>query len=326
MSAPLPTTARSPDAVGYLTFLRTLRDASPHSLRAVDADLRDLSAFLAERRGAASEAPPPDLARVDRREVRAYLAHLAGRNAAPTIGRKLATLRGFYRWLVREGRRGDSPMDGITNPRKARKLPETVDLETVVAVLEAPPDDTPAGLRDRAMLELLYASGLRVSELTGLDVRDVDLDSGFVRVSGKGRKTREVPFHARAGRAVARWIAARPAFLGGTEDAGVLFLNQRGGRLTARSVRRVLDQAVLRCAARRAMHPHLLRHAFATHLLGSGVDVRLIQELLGHASVATTQIYTHVSIDHLTRVYDAAHPRARLPRLEPGKGKTNDGQ
>jgi len=313
----MPRAALCTDARDYLQHLRTLRDASPHTLRAVDADLRDLGAFIAARAGAASPtqededaAPPQELARVDRLEVRAYVASLARKNAARTIGRKLATLRGFYRWLQREGRRGDSPMDGITNPRPGRRLPDTVDVDTVIAVLEAPPADTPAGLRDRALLETLYAAGLRVSELTGLDVPDLDLEAGFLRVVGKGRKQREVPIHRRAARAIAAWLEARRGWLDGRPETAAVFLNRRGGRLGARSVRRLLEEAVLRAAAGQHIHPHMLRHAFATHLLGSGVDLRIIQELLGHASVSTTQVYTHVSIDHLTRVYDAAHPRA----------------
>ncbi len=293
-----------PQAQAYLTFLRAVRNVSKHTLRATEADLRDFSAFLGER------APDAPLRDVDRLDVRTYVASLARRNSARTIGRKLATLRGFYRWLQRCRERDDSPMDGITNPRAGRPLPEVADVDTVVALLEAPPADTPAGLRDRALLELLYAAGLRVSELVGLDVADVDLEVGGLRVFGKGRKQRLVPIHRRAVRVVRAWLAARPRLVAG-EDGGALFLNQRGGRLTARSVRRILDQAVLRAAVGRPLHPHALRHCFATHLLGSGVDLRHIQELLGHESVSTTQIYTHVSVEHLASVYDAAHPRAR---------------
>jgi len=294
------------DVYGYLTYLRTLKDASPHTLRATDADLRDLAGFLLTRPGT------PAVGRVDRQDLRAYVASLARRNAARTISRKLATLRGFFRWLVREGRRDASPMDGLTNPRQGRPLPEDLGVDDVLALLEAPPADTAVGLRDRALLEVLYAAGLRVSELVGLDLGQLDLVGGFLRVLGKGRKTREVPIHRR-GVAVLRVYLerARPELLGAREDHAAVFLNRRGGRLTDRSVRRSLDQAVLRAATARSVHPHMLRHSFATHLLGSGVDLRIIQELLGHESVGTTQIYTHVGVEHLTRVYDAAHPRAR---------------
>lgn len=301
------------DAAAYIEFLRAIRDASPHTLRATDADLRDLASFLVMRPGA------PPLGRVDRQDLRAYLASLARRNAARTISRKLATLRGFFRWLVREGRLEASPMDGITNPRQGRSLPEVLDVDSVLTLLEAPPGDTPQGLRDRALLETLYAAGLRVAELVGLDRARLDLAAGFVRVIGKGRKTREVPIHRRAARVLRRYLdEARPALLGDHAPHDAVFLNRRGGRLTDRSVRRIIDNTVLRAAAARNVHPHMLRHSFATHLLGSGVDLRLIQELLGHESVGTTQIYTHVGIEHLTQVYDAAHPRAhrRAPKPE----------
>ena len=307
MTPPAPAVVLGdPDAAAYVEHLRTLRDASPHTLRATDADLRDLADFLAGRPGA------PPVARVDRQTLRAYVASLARRNAARTISRKLATLRGFFRWLVREGRLDASPMDGLTNPRQGRPLPEVLGVDDVLALLEAPPADSPVGLRDRALLETLYASGLRVAELVGLDLVDLDLGAGFMRVVGKGRKTRDVPIHRRGVRVLERYLAAgRPALLGDRPDEGALFLNRRGGRLTDRSVRRSLDAAVLRAATARSVHPHMLRHSFATHLLGSGVDLRVIQELLGHESVGTTQIYTHVGVEHLTRVYDAAHPRAR---------------
>lgn len=301
-----------PDPIGgspraYLRYLRAVDNASPNTLRATDADLRDLAAFLRTR----PAAPPID--RVDRLTARAYVAALTARNKPRTISRKLATLRGFYRWLVREGIRDDSPMDGLTNPRAGRALPDVLDVDAVLALLEAPPADTPRGLRDRAVLELLYAGGLRVSELVGLDRRHLDLAAGFVRVTGKGRKTRDVPIHTRAARALERWLAARPALMG-DRDLDAVFVSVRGARLGDRAVRRLIDDAVTRCAAARRVHPHMLRHSFATHLLGGGVDLRVIQELLGHASVSTTQVYTHLGIEDLARVYDQAHPRARADK------------
>ncbi len=316
----MPTASQETDAGApgaYLKHLRAVRNASPHTLRATEGDLADFAAFLKEHRGGKA------VARVDRHEVRAYVADLARRNAARTVSRKLSTLRGFFRWLQVEGTRDDSPMDGIANPRAGRPLPETLPVDDVVALLEAPPGDSAAGLRDRVILELLYAAGVRVGELVGLDVRDLDLDGRRVRVTGKGRKTRDVPIHARCAAAIRAWLPRRGELLGAggySRDHGALLLNLRGGRLTDRSVRRIIDQAVLRCAAGRHVHPHLIRHAFATHLLDSGVDLRHIQELLGHASISTTQIYTHVSVEQLVRVYDAAHPRAvvhRQPDLPP---------
>jgi len=303
MSLPTPT----PPRLAYGTFLRTVRNASPHSLRAVDGDLRDFEAFLADT------APGVEALAVDPPRMRAYVADLARRVSPRTISRKLSTLRAFYRWLVREGLREDSPMHAITNPRQGRPLPEAVPIDTMMSLLEGPVADTPAAHRDRAILQLLYAAGLRVGELVGCDVGSVDLVQGWVRVTGKGRKTREVPVHGACCEALRAWIPRRGVFLGKggyTQDHGALFLNQRGGRLTARSVRRILDREVLRTAAGQHVHPHMIRHAFASHLLDGGVDVRHIQELLGHASLSTTQIYTHIGIDRLVRAYDDAHPRA----------------
>ncbi|MEZ4265231.1 MAG: tyrosine recombinase [Myxococcota bacterium] len=299
----------------YLHHLRTLDNASPHTLRAVSGDLRDLADFL-DRAGAV-EGPDG----VDPLRVRAYVADLAQRTGARTVARRLSTLRGFYQWLVRQGRRDDTPMHGLQNPRQGRPLPESVPIDTMMALLTPPSVDTPAAHRDHAMLQLLYASGLRVSELCGLDCADLDVARGWVRVLGKGRKVREVPVHDKARAALGRWLAARAAWVpkrvdtragapAKNPDADALFLNQRGGRLTDRSVRRVLDREVLRVAAAQHIHPHMVRHAFATHLLDGGVDIRHIQELLGHASISTTQIYTHVGIERLIRVYDSAHPRA----------------
>lgn len=291
----------------YLEHLRTLRDVSPHTLRATKSDLTDFERVLVNRN------PDALLEDCDRHDVRFYLRDLAGRNSARTITRKLATLRGFYRWLIHDGVRTDSPCDGIQNPRQGRPLPEPVSIDTLLNLLATPKLDEAPGRRDRAILELLYAAGLRVSELTGLDVDDLDCQDRQVRVTGKGRKTRIVPVHRRCVDAIEAILPDRAAFLGKggyNEDHGAMFLNQRGGRLTARSVRRILDKAVLACAAGQQLHPHQLRHSFATHLLDSGVDLRHIQELLGHASISTTQVYTHVGVDHLVRVYDSAHPRA----------------
>ncbi len=292
----------------YLAFQRSVRQLSSHTLRALDVDLRDFAGFV--------EDGWPDaggIARVDRRIVRAYVAARAKRNSARTVSRKLSTLRGFFKWLIREGDRDDSPIDGISNPRAGRPLPEVVDVQTLLRVLQAPDPDEPLGLRDRALLETLYAGGLRVSELVGLNVTSVDREERLVRVLGKGNKARVVPIHRRATAAIERWLDVRPAIAlraAAADRSDALFLNRFGTRLSARSAGRVLDKAALQGAADRPLHPHLLRHAYATHLLDAGANLRELQELLGHASVATTQIYTHVSVDHLTKVYDAAHPRA----------------
>lgn len=291
----------------YLKHLRVIRNLSPHTLRATGTDLRAFQDFLAD----VPDGPAIDHAA--RPHVRGWVGVLARENQPRTISRKLASLRGYYRWLQREELRDDSPMDGVPNPRHGRPLPDALAVDAAISLLDAPRADTPAGLRDRAILQLLYAAGVRVSELVSLDVRHVDLVDLTVRVTGKGRKTRLIPIHGRCADAVRAWSAERGVFLGKggyTRDHGALLLNQRGGRLTSRSVRRVIDKAVLTAAAAQHVHPHMIRHSFATHLLDSGVDLRHIQELLGHESISTTQIYTHVSIDHLVRVYDDAHPRA----------------
>ena len=292
----------------YLEHLRVVRNASEHSLRAVDADLRDLLRFLAdEGRGVPIERVDPLLAR-------AYVADLAGRVSTRTVARKLSTLRSFYRWLMREEIRDDSPMHAIANPRQGRPLPETVPVDVMMRLLDGPPGTTPAAHRDQSLLEVLYAAGLRVSELVGLNLNDVDLREGWLRVEGKGRKVRTVPIHQRCVDSLERYFSRRGELLAKAKSAppatDAVFLNQRGGRLSARSVRRILDREVLRCATGLHIHPHMVRHAFATHILEGGVDVRHVQELLGHASISTTQIYTHLGIDRLLRVYDDAHPRA----------------
>lgn len=301
-------------AAQYLLHLRTIRNVSAHTLRAVTGDLADFDTFLGS--GTTPLAP----ARATRDHVRAYLVDLSGRNASRTIARKLSTLRGFYKWLQLRDVRSESPVEGIANPKQGRPLPRPVGVDSVLAILSVGDLTRPADLRNRAMFELLYASGLRVGELVGLNLGDVQFDRRQVRVQGKGNKTRIVPVHDRCLVILKSWAAERGVFLGKgglKADHGALFLNQRGGRLSARSVRRILDATVLRAAATQHLHPHQFRHSFATHLLDSGVDLRHIQELLGHESISTTQVYTHVSVEHLTKVYDRAHPRALADESNP---------
>jgi integrase/recombinase XerC len=286
----------------YLERLRVIDNASPHTLRATDADLRDLSAFLANL------PHEPTLEAVDKRDLRAYLASLMERAQSPrTVARKLASLRGFYRFLVADGTLARSPMDGLQNPKKGRPLPRPLDLPQTVELLDAPKDDGPLACRDRALMELLYATGLRISEALDLDLDRLDIARRSVRVTGKGRKVRDVPFHDRCARALEEWLAVRAELAAG--DAREVFVGRDGKRLGDRSARRVLAQAAREGGLGQHVHPHQLRHSFATHLLDRGLDLRMIQELLGHASVGTTQIYTHVSIDQLRSVHRHAHPR-----------------
>ncbi len=298
---PLP-----PEADRFLEYLRTERRASAHTLKAYRVDLAQYAAALADQ-GQGIVPASPGL-------IRAYLSHAAGDAGAVSLARKLSAIRSMYRFLVREGLAEVNPARAVSSPRRPKRLPEVLPEADVAVLVEAPAAEEGAlALRDRAFLELLYASGLRVSELTGLDVDDLDLGRGLVRVLGKRSKERIVPFGRAADEALRRWLSdGRPALA--AEGSGpALFLNHRGGRLTQRSIARRLDRWVLSAGLPRHVHPHVLRHCFATHLLGNGADLRGIQELLGHASLSTTQRYTHLDWKRLAAVYDAAHPRAKRP-------------
>ena len=289
----------------FLEHLALDRDRSPRTVRSYATDLADLARFL---EGLAGGAVDPG--GVETADIRAWVADMHARGLSPaTIGRRLSAARAFWRWLAEEGRARANPAAEVPNPKRGERLPERLDVDDVAAILEAPDPGTPAGLRDRAILELLYGAGLRVSELTGLDLDDVDLARRTVRVLGKGRRERIVPFGKKAAAAIRAYLAAFVDLRERTREEA-LFLNLRGGRLTDRSVRRILDRAVERTAILRGVHPHVLRHSFATHLLESGMDLRAIQELLGHARLATTQRYTKLSLDRILEVYDRTHPRA----------------
>jgi integrase/recombinase XerC len=258
-----------------------------------------------------------DPASVDRRTLRRYLAYLGTRRyARRTVARKASALRRYFAWAAREGRLDTDPASGLSAPSGTGRLPRVLRQDELRAVLDEPPavveaDDEAVRLRDDAVLELLYGSGLRVAELCGLGSRDVDLQARTVVVWGKGAKQRQVPMSAPAGEAVAAWIRrGRPILAGEASPPEALFLNRRGGRLGPRDVRRLLDRRAVAPTS-----PHALRHTFATHLLDGGADLRAVQELLGHADLATTQHYTHVSRERLRAVYEATHPRAR-----PGAG------
>jgi len=291
----------------FARWLRSERRASPHTLRAYLGDLASYSGYLAGRGLALVPSSPA--------AVRSWLGHQAGSSGPKSLGRKLSSVRSLYRFLVKERIATSNPARSVQAPRTPRPLPEVLPEAEVAALLEAPEAKEPLALRDRAFLELLYSSGLRVSELVGLDAGGVDLAEGLVRVVGKGRKERVVPVGRPARQALARWIEeGRPVLRAGPEGAKAgeaLFLNYRGGRLTARSVARRLERWARKAGLARHVHPHVLRHCFATHLLGNGADLRGIQEMLGHASLSTTQRYTHLDWKRLAEVYDDAHPRAR---------------
>jgi integrase/recombinase XerC len=299
--------AFAPELRRFATHLASERRASPHTSKAYLADLAQYAGYLAQAGVPLVPSSPA--------AVRGFLARAAGEAGPATLGRKLSAIRTFYRFLVREGLAASNPARGVASPRRPKKLPLVLPEDEVAALIEAPKLAAPLELRDRAFLELLYASGLRVSELTALDLEHLDLAQGLVRVTGKRRKERIVPVGSAARAAVARWLAeGRPVLAAGPDGHGArraLFLNYRGGRLSQRSVARRLDRAVLASGLPRHVHPHALRHSFATHLLGNGADLRAIQELLGHASLSTTQRYTHLDWKRLADVYDRAHPRAR---------------
>jgi len=277
------------------------RNVSPHTRSAYRRDLEEFSRFL---QTTGSGLAPAD---VDKIVLRRYLALLHKKNRKSTIGRKLAALRTFFRYLVREGVLASNPGELVATPRQEKYLPTTLSVDETFALIDTIQGADRLSLRDRAILELLYSSGLRVGELTGLNVGKVDFGQDLVRVVGKGDKERIVPVGRMALTALRAYLEER----GQPGDHEALFVNRNGGRLTPRSIQRHLKTHLLKAGVLRDATPHSLRHSFATHLLDGGADLRAIQELLGHASLSTTQKYTQVSVDQLTKVYDAAHPRSR---------------
>jgi integrase/recombinase XerC len=291
----------------WLRAARAERDLSPHTLNAYGRDSRQFARWLA-RRGLF------DLAEVDRRVLRRWIAWLTEHGyARRSIARKASTVRSLMAWAADRGLIASSPALDLAVPKLARTLPRVLKQEEAAALCELPPLDDARSSRDRAVLELLYGSGLRVAELCGLNLADVDVDAKTVRVVGKARKERQVPVSEPARRALTvyldggrpRLLARRPA----TPDPEALLINQRGARLRPRSVRHLLARYT-RSDGPRPVAPHALRHSFATHLLDGGADLRSVQELLGHESLGTTQIYTHVSDERLRAVYERSHPRA----------------
>lgn len=292
----------------FLAHLRDLRQASPHTLRAYAHELRRLRDWLSR------EAPDVErVAQLDPRSLRAYVAGRAAAGAAPaSLARTVAALRAFGRWLQASERLSADPACHLRTPRVGRALPHVLEDRDVAALLAAPRGDDEAALRDRAILETLYSTGMRVGELVALDDDDADTLGGVVRVRGKGRKERLALLGAPAARALDAYRRVRD-LVHRDRPAGAprpCFRSLRDRRLSDRDVRRILDKHLAAAGLAPRTSPHTLRHSFATHLLASGADIRSVQELLGHASLNTTQIYTHLTIDHLREVYDRAHPRA----------------
>jgi integrase/recombinase XerC len=295
----------------FLEHLRYERNVSAHTLRNYSSDLEQFTHFLAPDR----KTKLPDVAEIDHLTIREWMASLhSDQKKKSSIARKLAALRTFFQFLVREGMLELNPAKLVSTPKLEKKLPNHLSIEEAIRFIETPDVETDLGKRDRAMLELMYATGVRVAELTTLNVGDVDFQNRLIRVTGKRRKQRIVPFGDPAGEAIRNYLGVREKFLFqapvSKRDEAALFLNYQGTRITTRSVGRMVEKYIRICAGMHNISPHALRHSFATHLLDSGADLRDIQELLGHARLSTTQIYTHVSMEKLIEVYDKAHPKA----------------
>ena len=298
----------------FLKHLKYERNLSEHTLRNYESDMVQFYNFIAPP-NQEGERRAVDIRALDNLTIREYMGTLyEKKKKKSSIHRKVACLRTFFRFLCREGVLDNNPAVLVSSPRVDRTLPNHLSIEQMIHFIETPETDTVLGKRDRAILELLYASGVRVSELVGLNLTDIDYNNQTLRVKGKGRKERMVPFGSHARTALETYLGVRGELLIEADpddrDPLAVFMNYQGTRITTRSVGRMLDKYCKQCAEVHHVSPHALRHSFATHLLDAGADLRTIQELLGHARLTTTQQYTHVSTDKLMEVYDKAHPKA----------------
>lgn len=298
-------------------FTRWLETEKAYSQHTIISYRRDITEFI-EYLGKECQ-----ISEVDQRTVRAFVAGLHGRKSSASVARMLSSLRSMFRYAKRQGWVGGDPLSAITGPKVGSHIPVFLTVDEVFALLEAPVAKDRFMSRDQAMLELLYSTGMRVSELVSRDLANLDFDTGMLTVRGKGRKERMLPVGRPALEACSKWLGPRATLLqeraarGGTMDDAALFLNSRGGRITARSVERIVKSYAERAGIAQIVTPHALRHSFATHLLEMGADLRSVQELLGHASLSTTQKYTHLTLDHLAEVYDKAHPLAKKNNEKP---------
>jgi integrase/recombinase XerC len=292
----------------YLRHLGLERNSSAHTVKSYREDLTQALSFFRDKLGSTGPLPPD---RITTRLVRGYLAWLSEQGyAKTTVARRLAAVRSLFRFLCRQGAIAANPCDGLRGPRQEKKLPHFLTGEQVKKLLAAPGHDEPLALRDRAILETLYSAGLRVAELVGLNLDDLDLDEGVITVRGKGKRERLALLGKPAIDALRRWLAIRGSIAPAVARQPAVFLNGRGGRLTTRSVGRMLERYLALAGLDPRTSPHTLRHSFATHLLDAGADIRGVQELLGHKSLTTTQVYTHVTTQRLQESYQKAHPRA----------------
>ena len=284
----------------FLASLAVERGLADATIRAYRRDLADYLSFLDGR------SPDRDL-------IDGFVADLYGRGwVATTVARKIAAVRGLHRFLIAEDLAGDDPSTMVDAPRPGARLPKALEIDETLKLIESPDSATPLGRRDRAILEFMYASGARVSEVVGLDLYDLDLDDRTAMVTGKGSRQRLVPIGRQAIEAISRYLPDRRASLGGRPDPGAVFLNARGGRLSRQGVWGIVRKAAQRAGlAPESVSPHVLRHSAATHMVEGGADLRTVQEMLGHASISTTQVYTRVSPQHLIEVYVDSHPRSR---------------
>jgi integrase/recombinase XerC len=287
----------------FLDYLRYERNASAHTVSGYRRDLMQFIGYIEERGGS--------LRKVDNIQIRGFLAQLHERRLKKSsAARKLAAVRSFFRFAVMKKWLAENPAKVVATPKQEQRVPSFLSEEEMAGFLDIPPTGKPLHLRDRAILELLYASGIRVSELVGINLEDANLGERLVRVRGKGKKERLVPFGRPASERLAAYLRVRPDLVEDNIGEKALFLNYQGRRLTSRSVERIVDKYIRLTAVRRKISPHSLRHSFASHLLGRGADLRVIQELLGHESLATTQKYTHLNLGQLMDVYRKSHPRS----------------
>jgi integrase/recombinase XerC len=299
----------------FLESLLSEKGYSKHTLRAYRQNLVEFGAFIAGHPERAANDQQHlnriGVEQVKAMQIRGYLGYLHGRNSKPTIARKLSAIRSFCRYLLKHGLIDENPIETIRTPKHGKPMPVYLSVDDTFRLIEAAKPKGWLGMRDRAILETFYSCGVRVSELSGLDVDDVDHDQGVIRVLGKGNKERIIPIGSKAlGSICAYQEAVATLVVGQAEHLGnPLFLNKNGGRLTTRSMARVVEKFARTCGLPVPVSPHALRHSFATHLLDAGADLRAVQKLLGHSSLSTTQRYTHVSIDRLMAAYDKAHPR-----------------
>lgn len=287
----------------FLSYLKHEKNASPHTITSYKRDLTQLDEYLEEKK--------VKLRDIDNIVLRAFLATLyEKKNKKSTIARKLAAIRSFFQFCMRKGWLEDNPAKVVATPRLESHVPSFLSEKEMARFLDLPKSDKPLDLRNKAMLELLYATGIRVSELVGINIEDVNFAELMIRVKGKGKKERLTPFGRKAQESLRSYLQARPLIHKGHIEEKILFLNCRGKRISPRSVERMVDKYVRSSALRRKISPHSLRHSFASHLLSRGADLRVIQELLGHESLATTQKYTHLDLRRLMEVYRKSHPRS----------------